>query len=383
MEDKEEEELLNLSLTIVTDSNGADMNMKRKRSREDHVLNPLMNSYEGCSEGKIYRLLRMREQMIKLDDKKKAVVEDFGKRLHLIHLLRITSTEADESNVGSALENLKELYQSVSLIGANTPEFRVISTPAAKEHARVLRKRKCLFDDVVVFPNNVLKQCIEDTGDLVSKRRKLPHIAFAIWKACRFSNLDKCFLESTIPCTSLWELGSLFSHKEITNSRNRSRVLVDRLKAVEPSINSDASESQNIGGSVETTERLEELNVSGSPLVGRLDETVEPEENMLIQESAEIMEYPQKFVSECPSSARFVETVEPLDMSEFCTVGRSVETAETLEKSNVFGSPSASRFAETLERPGKLDIAESPTAGGCLEQLAIAPETPIRVHNIR
>lgn len=129
---------------------------------------------------------------------------------------------------------------------------------------------------------------------------------------------------------------------------------------------------------METTERLEELNVSGSPLVGRLEETVEPEENMLIQESAEIMEYPQKFVSECPTSARFVETVEPLDMSEFCTVGRSVETAETLEKSNVSGSPSASRFAETLERPGKLDIAESPTAGGCLEQLAIAPETPIQ-----
>uniref|UniRef100_A0A6N2LZF9 FHA domain-containing protein n=1 Tax=Salix viminalis TaxID=40686 RepID=A0A6N2LZF9_SALVM len=55
--------------------------------------------------------------MIKLDDKKKAVVKDFGKRLYLIHLLRITSTEVDESIVGSALENLKELYQSVSLIG--------------------------------------------------------------------------------------------------------------------------------------------------------------------------------------------------------------------------------------------------------------------------
>ncbi|KAJ6371468.1 hypothetical protein OIU77_001889, partial [Salix suchowensis] len=98
---------------------------------------------------------------------------------------------------------------------------------------------------------------------------------------------------------------------------------------------------------------------------------------MLIQESAEIMEYPQKFVSECPTSARFVETMEPLDMSEFCTVGRSVETVETLEKSNVSGS-SASRFAETLERPGKLDIAESPTAGGSLEPIAIAPETPIQ-----
>ncbi|KAJ6733388.1 SISTER CHROMATID COHESION 1 PROTEIN 2 [Salix koriyanagi] len=180
----------------------------------------------------------------------------------------------------------------------------------------------------------------------------------------------QCFLIST----SL-ELGSLFHTKRL-QIQETVKSVGGSVETVEPSIN---SESQYIGGSVETTERLEELNVSRSPLIGRLDETVEPEENMLIQESAEIMEYPQKFVSECPTSARFVETVDPLDMSEFCTVGRSVETAETLEKSNVSGSPSASRFAETLERPRKLDIAESPTAGGgCLEQLAIAPETPIQ-----
>uniref|UniRef100_A0A6N2MGP9 Uncharacterized protein n=1 Tax=Salix viminalis TaxID=40686 RepID=A0A6N2MGP9_SALVM len=100
---------------------------------------------------------------------------------------RISIIQDEISSVGSQVE------------GANTPQFMVISTPAAKEHARVLRKRKCLFDDVVVFPNNVIKQCIEDTGDLVSKRRKLPHTAFAVWKACRFSNLDKCFLEFLIP----------------------------------------------------------------------------------------------------------------------------------------------------------------------------------------
>ncbi|KAJ6734655.1 SISTER CHROMATID COHESION 1 PROTEIN 2 [Salix purpurea] len=192
--------------------------------------------------------------------------------------------------------------------GANTPEFMVISTPAAKEHARVLRKRKCLFDDVIVFPN-----------------KKLPHTRFfVVWKACRFSNLDKCFLESLIPCTSL-ELGSLFRTKRL-QIQETVKSVGGSVETVEPSINSDASESQNIGG------------------------------------------------------ARFVETVEPLDMSEFCTVGRSVETVETLEKSNVSGS-SASRFAETLERPGKLDIAESPTAGGSsgsLEQIAIAPETPIQ-----
>lgn len=260
--------------------------------------------------------------------------------------------------------------------GANTPEFMVISTPAAKEHARVLRKRKCFFDDVVVFPNNVIKECIENTGDLVSKRRKLPRTAFAVWKACRFSNLDKFFLEPLIPCASL-ELGSLFRTKKLQIPETVKSV-GGSVEIEEPSKKLDASESQNIGGSVENTEHLEKLNVSGSPLVGRLDETVETAENMLIQESAGILESPQKFVSEYPTSARLVETMELLDMSESYTVGRSVETVEILEKSNVSGSPSASRFTETLERPGKLDIAESPAAGGSLEQMAIAPETPIQ-----
>ncbi|XP_034919358.1 sister chromatid cohesion 1 protein 2 isoform X2 [Populus alba] len=260
--------------------------------------------------------------------------------------------------------------------GANTPEFMVISTPAAKEHARVLRKRKCFFDDVVVFPNNVIKECIENTGDLVSKRRKLPRTAFAVWKACRFSNHDKFFLEPLIPCASL-ELGSLFRTKKLQIPETVKSV-GGSVEIEEPSKKLDASESQNIGGTVENTEHLEKLNVSGSPLVGRLDETVETAENMLIQESAGILESPQKFVSEYPTSARLVETMELSDMSESYTVGRSVETVETLEKSNVSGSPSAIRFTETLERPGKLDIAESPAAGGSLEQMAIAPETPIQ-----
>jgi cohesin complex subunit SCC1 len=55
-------------------------------------------------------------------------------------------------------------------------------------------------DNIPVQLYSVIKECIENTGDLVSKRRKLPHTAFAVWKACRFSNLDKCFLEPLIPC---------------------------------------------------------------------------------------------------------------------------------------------------------------------------------------
>ncbi|CAK7328273.1 unnamed protein product [Dovyalis caffra] len=264
-------------------------------------------------------------------------------------------------------------YKSKDVSGANTPEFMVISTPAAKERARILKKRKCLFDDVIVLHKNIIKQCIEDSSDLVSKRRKLPHTAFAVWKACRFSNLDRCFQEPLIPCNSL-ELRSLFCRKRL-HIPETVESIGGSVETEEHSKRSDASESQNVGMSVETTEQLKKLNVSGSPLIGRLDEIVEPPENTLIQESAGTVESLKTFVSDSPATDKLVETVEPSDMSESCTVGRSVETVETLEKSNVSGS-SASRFFETLERPGKLDIAESPTAGGCLEQMAIAPETP-------
>ncbi|KAL3567801.1 hypothetical protein D5086_030452, partial [Populus alba] len=261
--------------------------------------------------------------------------------------------------------------------GANTPEFMVISTPAAKEHARVLRKRKCFFDDVVVFPN-------KRYGFRMFTRLFSHQLNSSIVKALKLSWVDNIpvqlysVIKECIENTGAsLELGSLFRTKKLQIPETVKSV-GGSVEIEEPSKKLDASESQNIGGTVENTEHLEKLNVSGSPLVGRLDETVETAENMLIQESAGILESPQKFVSEYPTSARLVETMELSDMSESYTVGRSVETVETLEKSNVSGSPSAIRFTETLERPGKLDIAESPAAGGSLEQMAIAPETPIQ-----
>lgn len=153
MEDIEEEELLNLSLATVTDSGGGDMKRKRKRSRADHAFNPLMNSYEGCSEEKIYRLLETREQMIKLDHKKKAAVEETGKGLHLIHLLLIAAaTAADENNVGSALENLTELYQSVSFTGDSVQ--RVVAYFADGLAARLLTKKSPFYDMIMKEPTS-------------------------------------------------------------------------------------------------------------------------------------------------------------------------------------------------------------------------------------
>lgn len=42
-----------------------------------------------------------------------------------------------------------------SLVNARaaTPKFISIPTPATKERAQISRKRKCIFDDVIVLPN--------------------------------------------------------------------------------------------------------------------------------------------------------------------------------------------------------------------------------------
>ncbi|XWS24846.1 hypothetical protein CRYUN_Cryun27aG0020000 [Craigia yunnanensis] len=145
MEDTYEEELLNLSLAIVTDPGGE---KNRKRKRRVNVCKPLNPSYEGC-EGKIFKLLQVREEMLKLDHKRKGVVED-GKGLDLIHLLLITATSVDENNVNSALKNLTELYQSVSLMGDSVQ--RVVAYFADGLAARLLSRKSPFYDMIMKEP---------------------------------------------------------------------------------------------------------------------------------------------------------------------------------------------------------------------------------------
>ena len=137
MEDTDEEELLNLSLAIVTDST-------RKRKRRDALsFIPMQYSYEGC-EGKIFRLLQMREQMLKLDHKRKAIIVEDGNGLHLIHLLLITAPAIDQNKVASALENLSELYQSVSL--ASDSVQQVVAYFADGLAARLLTRKSPFYE---------------------------------------------------------------------------------------------------------------------------------------------------------------------------------------------------------------------------------------------
>lgn len=150
MEDTDEdEELLNLSLAIVTDHPGGGQKNRKRKAKVQPLINP-STSYEGC-EGKIFKLLQVREEMLKFDQKRKGVVED-GKGLHLIHLLLITATSVDENNVISALDNLTELYQSVSLMGDSVQ--RVVAYFADGLAARLLTRKSPFYDMIMKEPTN-------------------------------------------------------------------------------------------------------------------------------------------------------------------------------------------------------------------------------------
>ncbi|KAE9466407.1 hypothetical protein C3L33_01688, partial [Rhododendron williamsianum] len=187
--------------------------------------------------------------------------------------------------------------------GATTPEFMVVKTPAAREAARVSRKRKCLFDDIIVHgfssgsdylstctkisetlsrlhgiggqeaPSyhyditlrmcrkihmllitsfqcfhfyRLVKESIDDSSDLVSKRKKAPYTPLHAWKAHKIANLPHTFLEPLFHCEFSLELRSLSSKKELKSP-----------EAVEP---------------VEVPEKIGEI---GSPAVHRTpDDTV-------------------------------------------------------------------------------------------------------------
>ncbi|KAE8709802.1 esterase/lipase/thioesterase family protein [Hibiscus syriacus] len=142
----EEEEPLNLRLAIMADP-GVEK-IHRKRKRKVYACKPPLNSvsssyYEGC-EGKIFKLLQLREEMLKLDHHKRkgAVLED-GKGLHLIHLLLITASSVDENNVNSALDNLTLTGDSVQ---------RVVAYFADGLLARLLTRKSPFYGRIVKEP---------------------------------------------------------------------------------------------------------------------------------------------------------------------------------------------------------------------------------------
>ncbi|GMI90766.1 hypothetical protein HRI_002745900 [Hibiscus trionum] len=149
--------------------------------------------------------------------------------------------------------------------GATTPHFMLIPTPARKEHSRFSRKRKCLFDDVIVFPNVIMRQWLKDASDLVSKRGKDGRTALGARKTCWISNLPQSFSEPSVPCTS--ELKSIYCRKRLRllESVNITKT-PERMDTPEPPVVSGIFEQAEITpATIEMRDPSNMLNLSKSP----------------------------------------------------------------------------------------------------------------------
>ncbi|XP_059645347.1 sister chromatid cohesion 1 protein 2 isoform X2 [Cornus florida] len=197
--------------------------------------------------------------------------------------------------------------------GVTTPEFIAVRTPATKERTRISRKRKCFFDDIIVIPNRMLKQQIDNSSDLVCKRRKAPHTAFHAWKASQFSNLPQSFLEPLILGTSL-ELRSLFFNKKLK--------CPETVKTVESPEKIDLLGSQTVHRSPERTatapstpdvvvEPPGNLDLSGPPTVYRFpDQTdIAPSTPVTHSTSLRLHEVPEISNSDKVGPANSFESV--------------------------------------------------------------------------
>ncbi|KAJ7970688.1 putative Sister chromatid cohesion 1 protein [Quillaja saponaria] len=185
--------------------------------------------------------------------------------------------------------------------GVSTPEFMVIPTPAARERPRFSKKRKCIFDELTVLPNEVLRKSIHDASDLINIRRKCPHTLLAAWRASCIPSLPQGFFESLIPCHSI-ELHCLFSQRNLTISESvGTRKTPEKL---------DVSDSPNVGPLAEihsvfsrkkfkipasfgTVETLEKLDVSDSPNVGRSEQLPIAPETPLQYSTIRLTERPE------------------------------------------------------------------------------------------
>lgn len=147
-DDHDQEELLNLSLAIVTDHD------QKRRSKKKRRVVFSTSSAADQEEGKVFKLLQTREQMLKkilIDQTRKQHDDRYG-GLRLIRLLLLTATAVDENNADSVMRNLTELYQAVSLTGDSVQ--RVVAYFSDGLAARLLTRKSPFYDMILKDPTS-------------------------------------------------------------------------------------------------------------------------------------------------------------------------------------------------------------------------------------
>ncbi|KAK9285413.1 hypothetical protein L1049_020142 [Liquidambar formosana] len=92
--------------------------------------------------------------------------------------------------------------------GHLSPELANQSTPPAEQPKPKSRKRKQLFEESTVLSNKFMKKALEDSHDLLRKRRNIPCSILGVWKLKNRLRKEQMFLESSITglCADLHDI---------------------------------------------------------------------------------------------------------------------------------------------------------------------------------
>lgn len=128
--------------------------------------------------------------------------------------LEVINAESTEYQKNYPVPITVDVTPDSKLPGVGTPEVGNVKTPAPKERAKILKKRKMLIDETTILANKVFKSWISDPSNLICKRRKLPHTILHAWRTRKLSNMSQSILEPLIPRISI-NLDSFESKRKI------------------------------------------------------------------------------------------------------------------------------------------------------------------------
>ncbi|KAK6928670.1 Rad21/Rec8-like protein, N-terminal [Dillenia turbinata] len=89
-----------------------------------------------------------------------------------------------------------------------SPHLALRPTPPSMKPKPRQKKRKLVFDESTVLTNRIMKKALEDSSDLVRKRKKLPCSNIDLWKFNNHFRKDQIFLEPLISglCADLCDI---------------------------------------------------------------------------------------------------------------------------------------------------------------------------------
>ncbi|WCJ18980.1 Double-strand-break repair protein rad21-like protein 1 [Euphorbia peplus] len=90
------------------------------------------------------------------------------------------------------------INDTLDLSGHIPSELKIRSTPPVQSPKPRQRKRKHFFDDSTVLSNKSMKKALENTSDILRKRREIPSTSLGIWKMNNSLRKENIFSEPSL-----------------------------------------------------------------------------------------------------------------------------------------------------------------------------------------